>query len=172
MSGLGPHSQWAGHRAAWMVRRLRCLACRTWSQTWFSNIRFGFLYGTNSGGEVPNSSHCYYNLQWARTETSFLTDDLEAHPAPLTGMASDGNCGKHPWGGSPSPNGHQSSSYRARIDAAPSRPSPSTRWGFTLCRWSPRLVSCRGADLCLLIGVGLLLLRMWWFLHSCVRSHE
>jgi hypothetical protein len=32
----------------------------------------------------------------------FLATDLEARPASLPVMASDGDCGKRPWGGSPS----------------------------------------------------------------------
>jgi hypothetical protein len=37
----------------------------------------------------------------------FLTADLEAHLAPLHMMASGGDRGKRPWGGSPNHDGHQ-----------------------------------------------------------------
>jgi hypothetical protein len=120
--------------AAQTVRRLRHLACRTWFRVWVSNGRFGFLYGTNSDGEMPNSSPCYSNLQRPRTETTFLIADLEACPAPLHVMASDQNCGKRPWCGNPNRDGCQLLSHRARMNVAPSRASPSTRWGFTLRR--------------------------------------
>jgi hypothetical protein len=48
------------------------------------------------------------------------------------------------------------------MDASSSRASPLARWAFTLQRRLPGLSSCHGVDLCVLIGVGLLLLQMWW----------
>jgi hypothetical protein len=92
-------------------------------------------------------------------ETPFLTTDLEAHPAPLPVMASGRGHGKHLWGGGSCHDGHKLLSHRVWMGASPSRASPSTRWGFTLRQRLPLLASYHGADLCMLIGVGLLLLQ-------------
>jgi hypothetical protein len=95
-------------------------------------------------------------------KSPFLTADLEARSAPLPVMASEGDHDKHPCGGSPCHNGRQPSSHRARTEASSSRASSSVMWIFTLCQRLPGLASCRDADLCLLIGVGLRLLQIWW----------
>jgi hypothetical protein len=48
-----------------------------------------------------------------------LATDIDARPAPLPVMTSDGDRGKCPWGGGPSHDGCQPSCHRARADATP-----------------------------------------------------
>jgi hypothetical protein len=48
------------------------------------------------------------------------------------------------------------------MDTSPSRVSPLATWVFTLCQCLLGLASCCDADLCLLNGLGLYLLEMWW----------
>jgi hypothetical protein len=95
-------------------------------------------------------------------KSPFLDADLETRSAPLPVMANGGDHGKLPCGGSPSHDGCQLPSHRARADDSSNRALPLDRWVFTLCRHLPGLTSCCDASLCLLIGVGLRLLQMWW----------
>jgi hypothetical protein len=92
----------------------------------------------------------------------FLAANLKAHPTPLSMMVGDGDHDKCPWGEGPSQDCRQPSFHRARMDAAPSRVSSLTRWGFTLRQQFAGRASCRSTDLHLFIGVGLLLLQTWW----------
>jgi hypothetical protein len=83
---------------------------------------------------VSDPLPCYFNIQRVGAKMPFLAADLEACPAPSTMMASGGDNGKHPWGGAPGHDGHQSPSHRVRMDVATDWASLSTRWGFTPCR--------------------------------------
>jgi hypothetical protein len=48
------------------------------------------------------------------------------------------------------------------LSFGPGWASSSTRWGFTLCQQLPGLASFHSTDHHLLVGVGLLLLQVWW----------
>jgi hypothetical protein len=99
----------------------------------------------------------------------FLAADPETRFTPLPMMASGVDHDKRPCGRIPHHNGRQSSSHRARMDASSSQALPSVRWVFTLCWLFPGVASCHDAGLCLLIGVVLCLLQMWWS-SSCKGS--
>jgi hypothetical protein len=105
-----------------------------------------------------------------RCQTTHLTISISSglgQKSPV--MASGGDHGKCPCGGSPYHNGCQPPSHRARMDASSSRASPLVRWGFTLCRRLHGLATCHDNGLWLLIGVGLHLHQMRWPL-SCRGS--
>jgi hypothetical protein len=90
----------------------------------------------------------------------FLAADLEPRPAPLLVMASGGEQGKHPWGGSPSRDDRRPTD-QGRTPLSVEHHQWSS-WVFTLCRCLPGLASCHDISLYLLIRVGLHLLQMRW----------